>query len=306
MVTLVAQRILMSVLALAGALVVLAPKTPDAARTQPRSEGFVEYPWLAELPAELPRLRSLEARFPPPGGLRRALVARGSFAAWLRRLPVRTDRTQPLSWNGVLQRRPSAAVVALDVGGSDLQQCADTLIRLHAEYLWAVGLEETAAYHFTSGHPSRWRDWVAGTRWQVLGSRVQRTTGPPLSADHRGYRAWLRQLFIYAGTLSLGRDSRPVRPSETLDGGDFFVRPGSPGHALMILDVATDDQGRRYGLIAQGFTPAQELHIVADPGNSAKAHVWFPLPARQAEALVIPEWSPYPRRLARRFNVVSD
>jgi len=127
-----------------------------------------------------------------------------------------------------------------------------------------------------------------------------------MPVDHRGYRVWLRQLFVYAGTRSLGRDSRPVGPAETLDGGDFFVRPGSPGHAVMVLDVATDSRGRRYGLIGQGFTPAQELHVVADPGNSAKAHVWFPLPSRPGEALVIPEWSPYPRRLARRFNVGSN
>ena len=113
---------------------------------------LAEYPWLGELPGELPELQGLEARFPPAHGLQRVPVARGSFAAWLRRLPVRTDRTQPLSWKGVLQQRPSAAVVALDVGGLDLQQCADTLIRLHAEYLWAAGLEETTAYHFTSGH----------------------------------------------------------------------------------------------------------------------------------------------------------
>ncbi|WP_438356947.1 DUF4846 domain-containing protein [Cystobacter fuscus] len=31
---------------------------------------------------------------------------------------------------------------------------------------------------------------------------------------------------------------------------------GSPGHTVMVLDVARDAEGRRVALLGQGFTPA--------------------------------------------------
>jgi len=41
-----------------------------------------------------------------------------------------------------------------------------------------------------------------------------------------------------------------------------MIRAGSPGHAMLVVDVAEDERGRRIYLLAQSYMPAQDIHIV--------------------------------------------
>lgn len=259
------------------------------------------YPWLADAPEAYGPTVPLEARFAPPAGFTRVNAPEGSFAAWLRQLPVRTDRTHVLAYDGRRLLRPSAAVVALDVGARDLQQCADTAIRLHAEWLWASGRGHKARYHFTSGDLSTWAKWKRGERFKIRGNRVERVQRRRGRGDHRGYRAWLAHTFRYAGTQSLRLDSRAVgqRPYTA---GDFFVQPGGPGHAVIILDVAQHPDGRRAALIGQGFMPAEDLHVLTRGGDRILDGVWFLLPDAEHPQLDTPSWAPFTPAQARRFR----
>ena len=91
------------------------------------------YPWLQDW-QEHPPMVTLVSKFPVPQGYERVTVQPKTYSHWLRHLPIRTDRTNVLSFRGYRLSRPSAAIVAIDVGTRDLQQCADSVIRLHAEY----------------------------------------------------------------------------------------------------------------------------------------------------------------------------
>lgn len=75
---------------------------------------------------------------PAPEGFMRRRVADSSFAAWLRRMPLKQDRTVYL-YNGQKKKNQQAqyAVIDMPVGERDLQQCADAVMRLRAEYLFA-------------------------------------------------------------------------------------------------------------------------------------------------------------------------
>lgn len=257
------------------------------------------YPWLADWPDAPAETDPLEARFKPPAGFTRV---RGTpFATWLRQLPVRRDRTEVRSFRGG-RIGDARAVVAIDVGRRDVQQCADSVLRLHGEYLWATGRADRAAYHFTSGDRSAWRDWRLGERFKVSGSRVARVRGKGV-AGHAAFRDWLMHTFRYAGTRSLKFDSEPVgeRPIEP---GDFFVAPGGPGHAVMVLDVAEHPDGRRVALIGQGFMPAQDFHVVGRGGRRILDGVWFELPDAAHPLIDTPSWAPFSRSLARRFKVL--
>jgi hypothetical protein len=258
------------------------------------------YPWLGEGDGSDHSV-SLEHRIPTPDGYRRLLVQPGTFASWLRRLPTHATRVQVLAHDGRPLPGHAVAVIDIDVGDRDLQQCADSIIRLHAEHLWSAGRADAAAYHFTSGDRSAWSDWVAGEVFRVDGSRVRRAAGPPRPATHATYRQWLDHLFQYAGTRSLALDSVPVPAEAPLQAGDFLVDPGSPGHAVVLLDVAEGAGGRRVGLVGQGFMPAQELHVLGAERVEVLDGAWFPLPRTAGETLDVPSWSPFPRSSARRF-----
>ncbi|MCD4749846.1 MAG: DUF4846 domain-containing protein [Thermoanaerobaculales bacterium] len=276
-----------------------APETTVAPRPELDRSA---YPWLVDWGEPLPDLAPLEVVFPAPSGTMRVVVGQEEFAAWLRGLPVRLDRTEVVDYVGRRVRAAAAAVVLLDLGRGDLQQCADMILRLHAEYLWASGHAVDACYHFTSGDLSSHEGWLRGDRFVAQGRGVQRIDGGARPAGHAGYRSWLQHLFVYAGTLSLGLDSVMVEVNEPIRPGDFFVTPGSPGHAVIVLDVVQGENGSLFGLIGQGFTPAQELHIIQGAGAGVLDGAWFPLPSSEGDTLDVPTWTPFPRRTCRRFG----
>ncbi|MCD4691207.1 DUF4846 domain-containing protein [bacterium] len=107
---------------------------------------------------------SVASRFRPPFGYARLEVKPGSFGEWLRGLPLEPGRGVVDMFDGTRARnqRNHVAVLAIDVGARDLQQCADAVIRLRAEYLLATGRGSEIAFRFTSGDLARWSDWREG------------------------------------------------------------------------------------------------------------------------------------------------
>ncbi|WP_370644238.1 DUF4846 domain-containing protein [Myxococcus sp. RHSTA-1-4] len=270
------------------------PTSGGSAPRAPTRDERARYAWLS---ADV-KVRPLESTFAPPEGYTRLPVEQGSFGAWLRGLPLRPEGTPVLHFRGgeVLPGGDSrlAAVAELDVGTANLQQCADSVIRLHAEWLWSSNQRERIAYRFTSGHLASWPKYAAGDRARVSGSKVAWVRSAGADSSRAAFRAYLDLVFNYAGTLSLeplkGRPSREdVRP------GDFFVLGGSPGHAVLVLDVAANAEGRRVVLLGQGFMPAQDFHVLSPGGDSAP---WFPL---EGEAVATPFWKPFPWSSLRRF-----
>ena len=82
---------------------------------------------------------SLRQRVAAPKGFQRVPAAAGSFAAWLRELPVKKGQPQVMLFDGHAKKNQTAhqLVIDIDVGRRDLQQCADAVMRLRAEYLFA-------------------------------------------------------------------------------------------------------------------------------------------------------------------------
>ena len=75
---------------------------------------------------------------PVPKNCKRDSVEPGSFAEYLRNLPLKPQGYLTHLYNGFEKANQNAAfrVVDMDIDTVDLQQCADACIRLYAEYLW--------------------------------------------------------------------------------------------------------------------------------------------------------------------------
>ena len=263
----------------------LLPSAPDNAASRPAAN---HYCWLTA--GTYAARNSLAARFAPPAGCERVAVAPGSFGDWLRHLPLLPAGTPVRLYNGQLKNRQDvhAAVLDLDVGTRDLQQCADAVIRLRAEYLFSVR-PDSVHFHFTSGYDLRYLDWRAGRGFQVVGGRVEPATRPAEPLSHAGFRRYLDQVFSYAGTLSLARELTPI-PLAAVQPGDVLIHGGSPGHAVLVLDVAEHPTThRRYALLAQSYMPAQQMHVLR-AGPRPGAGAWLALdPARPL--VNTPEWT---------------
>jgi hypothetical protein len=258
----------------------------------------VPYPWLPTPPTPS---QCLAVRFPPPAGCRRLIVSAGSWGEWLRRLPLRPAGTPARLYNGQLKDNQAvvAAVVNIDPGIKDLQQCADAVMRLRAEYLFSQDPNKIH-FHLTTGYDTWFSDYVAGRTFQVKGEEVTPAPKPSEALTHAALGRYLLPVFGYAGTLSLSRELRRVALAEVLP-GDVLIHGGRPGHAVLVADVAENPRtGQRYLLLAQSYMPAQNIHILRNVDYPTLG-AWFAVPDDQAPELETPEWT-FAREELGRFD----
>jgi hypothetical protein len=222
--------------------------------------------------------KTIFERFPAPKGFQKVKAPSGSWAAYLQDFPLLPPGRPVLDYTGkpISDQKSHVAVLDIDVGKKDLQQCADAIIRLRAEYLWGKNQQEDIAFKFTSGHAFAWKDYALGMRPEVKGNQVSFRQTAPADHSYEAFRKYLDIVFMYAGTISLHRDMKQINRKSEYQIGDVIVQPGSPGHAVIIVDKAKNAKGEAIYLLAQGYTPAQSVHIVKS-GHSGISP-WFKIP----------------------------
>jgi hypothetical protein len=233
---------------------------------------------------------TVESRFTPPSGYARVEAEDGSFAAYLRRLPLKPHGTQVRLHDGRSKPNPGiyAAVVDLPIGRRDLHQCADAIIRLRADYLFSRQRYDEIRFRFTSGFVAEYSRWRRGERIAVSGNAARWQPGARPGDGRRVFWRYLETVFAYAGTASLAHELQAVTGAGPQI-GDIFIRPGHPGHAVIVVDRAVDrDRGGAVFLLAQSYMPAQEMQVLQNPGDAALSP-WYA--SGFGETLVTPEWT---------------
>lgn len=242
---------------------------------------------------------TVEARIESPDGYQRTACDDGSFCQWLRQIPLKPNGTPVRYFNGDIKTHASHyAVLDLDTGSRDLQQCADAVMRLKAEYHYARGDYNKIAFNYTSGDRVAFDDWRKGRKPVVRGNKVSFTaaSGTP-NNSYGNFRKYMTQIFSYAGTYSLAKEMDSVKIRD-IQVGDVFIVGGMPGHAVMVMDVAVNDIGKKKFLLAQSYMPAQDMHILVNPDNADSP--WY-----SSEFYVFlntPEWQFSTRDLKRFRN----
>ncbi len=251
------------------------------------------YPWL-----NAPAAGSIESRVATPPGWKRLPVAPGSFAAWLRGLPTKPGRPEVHLFNGKLKGNQEAhfAVLDVDTGRRDLQQCADAVMRLRAEYQRQAGQDGEICFRFTDGTEARWKAWTDGQRPKLVGRKMIWEKRAPADGGYPSFRRYLDIVFGYAGTASLVRELDKVPDPRRIEAGDVFIQGGAPGHAVIVVDVAEDARGRRAVLLAQSYMPAQDIHILRNPAKPDNP--WYIIEGDKF--LSTPEWD-FAEGSLRRF-----
>ncbi len=195
--------------------------------------------------------------FPPPPGF--TSVEHDAFADWIGELKLEEPDVPVRTYKGD-EVGHKARVIVFPMVGGDLQQCADNAIRLRAEYLKETGGE--ISYHATSGDPMPWKRWQAGERPYESGNKLKWKPG-----TSGGWDAYLSKVFMWAGTMSLRYDTDEATSPRP---GDVLVKPGAPGHAVVLLDVAKKGE-QTIVLVGEGYMPAQSFHVELGPTDG-----WWP------------------------------
>lgn len=162
------------------------------------------------------------------------------------------------------------AVIDISKGNKDLQQCADAIIRLRAEYFYAN--KQFSAISF----------WDNDKRCFKLGNHT----------DRKHFDEYLEKVFVHCGTISLSKQLKQIKINE-MKIGDVLIKGGSPGHAMIVMDMAINPSGKIIYILAQSYMPAQDIHIVKNSSHEGK-DAWYEL---SNEAIFTPEWKFYPDQL---------
>lgn len=224
----------------------------------------------------------------------------GSFAEYLQTQTLKENGAAVHYYNGVEKsNRVAAAVLNVDVGAKDLQQCADAVMRLRAEYLLKQKQYDALHFNFTNGFKADYTKWRSGYRISVKGNAVSWFRTDKESESYTSFREYMDMVFNYAGTASLNKELKSV-PLAQMQIGDVFIKGGSPGHAVIVVDMAVDlKTGKRVFLIVQSYMPAQDIHILIN-NNKLAISPWYELDLTSNDILT-PEW-PFTADELKRFQ----
>ena len=230
---------------------------------------------------------TLQTRFNPPQGFQRKPVVENSFAKYLRNLPLKPAGSKVKYYNGAIKNSDVyEAVVDMEISNRDLQQCADAIMRLRGEYLYSIKAYDQISFQLTNGFKMDYSLWSEGNRVLVNGNKLSWHKTAEPSHTYKNFRDYMEFVFSYAGTLSLDKSLKSKNIREIAI-GDVFIVGGSPGHAVLVVDVAENEKGEKVFLLAQSYMPAQETQILKNGNDNVSP--WYS--ANMSEQLITPEWN---------------
>ena len=227
---------------------------------------------------------TIRERFSAPENYEWVSTSENSYGHFLENFPLKKYGSPIVKFNGEMGATQNLheAVFDIDVGEKDLQQCADAIIRLRAEYLFKENKFDKIAFHFTSGDLFSWNDYKKGIRPIVSGNSVQFKKMDSENDSRQSFRNYLDKIFTYAGTISVFKETKTIEKTSGLQTGDFVITPGSPGHVVFIAGVCKNKKGEKLYLLGEGFTPAQSISVMKNPHNAAISP-WYKLSVEDSE-----------------------
>lgn len=181
---------------------------------------------------------------PTPLGYSRIDASEGSYAHYLRSLPLKERGTKVQLYTGGDARLQflSTGVIDQDIL-SNSEQCADVTMRLRAEYLWSKGRYGEICFRNVNG-------------------KAMRYSG---GSSRKAFEKYMRGVYGMCSTYSVYHETQP-RAIRDVQPGDVLVYPARMGHkyghAVIVVDVAHSTSGKVAIMCAEGNTPAREKHIV--------------------------------------------
>jgi hypothetical protein len=214
---------------------------------------------------------TIHKRFLAPAGYKTFSSESNSFAEYLQTLPLKPIGSQVKYYDGgnKINRNVYCSVIDQDIDPVNLQQCADAVMRLRGEYLFKQNKYKEIHFNFLSdGKARHFIDYAKG--------------------DYRyaKFRKYMKYIFSYANTASL-REELYTKPIYEMQIGDVLIQKGNPyGHAVLVVNMATDSAGNKLFMLAQSYMPAQETQILVNR-NDKSLSPWYPL--KEGE-IITPEW----------------
>lgn len=236
-------------------------------RTIPEVEVSSEEPVLEEKYTYIDASgKTLSMRIRTPKGFERVREKKESLSEFLRNYKMKKAGSPVLLYDGTEKgnQQDHVAVFKLPIEREDLQQCADSVMRVYGEYYFQKGAFHKIKYTLGGGFVASFDKWSRGNGISLHGNDLIWTSSPQHNKSYSSFQKFMRIVFAYSGTMNLEEDSKKIKIKD-IEIGDMFIKGGSPGHVVMIVDICENQEGEKAFLLAQGYMPAQEFHVIKNP-----------------------------------------
>lgn len=116
---------------------------------------------------------------------------KNGWSYFLQHLPEKQGPVLDYKGNPIAYQAKQTAAIDCDTGDKDLQQCADVLMRLCAEYLFSQKRFADIHFHFVSGHDCSFLDYCKGKRPAAQGNNVLFVYASAVDSSHQSLRSYL-------------------------------------------------------------------------------------------------------------------
>lgn len=231
---------------------------------------------------------TIEERYKTPKEFQRVEVEDNSFEKFLRNQELKSYGSKVLYYDGrEKNNNVYDSVINRDIGDRDLHQCADAIMLLRGEYLFEEEKYDEISFNFVQGFKAEYSKWMDGNRIKVDGNNVRYIKNSEPSNTYENFRKYMDMVFAYSGTLSLDKELQSV-DINSMKIGDIFIVGGSPGHGVIVVDMAENENGEKIFILAQSYMPAQETQILINK-NDESISPWYRI--KDTKKLYTPEWT---------------
>lgn len=208
---------------------------------------------------------TVKTRFVPPDGYTRVECEEGSFGAYLQNFKLKEYGVQPEYYNGNTNGCAGGLIAVFDQDVTQWQQCADSCMRLWAEYQFENENYNKISFDFLTGFKCDFANWAEGYRVKVTGSSCEWVKKKDPDYSYENLQDYLEFVYQYANTESL-QNQLPQVGIDDVRVGDVFVITSSQmnsslGHAVFVADMCENEAGEKLYLIFEGTTPASQIAL---------------------------------------------
>lgn len=213
----------------------------------------------------------------PPKGYSIIKYEQGSYAFYIQNLNLKSDKTV-LTYQKKDISSSYNVFHVIDMPllfKSDLEQCADYVMRLWAEYHKENKILNKLYLFDYTGKKKLYYD-----------------------ASYGSFNNYLLKIFNYSNSYSLKAGCKVI-DVKVLRPGDMIVQNnnGGIGHVSIILNIASNKNNEKLYLVGYSFMPAQEIHI-EKAVDQFGVDGWFTI---EGYLKYLSEYLPYGDPVFRRF-----
>ncbi len=194
-----------------------------------------------------------------------------SFAKWLNNISLKNNNTPVYTFDGKKKSNPNIYVSVLDLKqpNKNVQFNANALLSLRAEYFYQTKrYEQLDEMSKIETQPLAYTTFVNG------------------DFSVKKFHEYLIYYLENSTPNTIRELMKPIPLKEIQLGDVFFQYGNTKSHAVILLDFAQDHHGNKLFILAQGYYPSQDIHILTNPSNDYISP-WYEV---KSGVLLTPEW----------------